>query len=183
MGPGHATPRRAGPHTQALPRLLTLGFQGPERTCQDRDRPITPEPMKSPAAPEVAGATCGGPEGAAKLTLEQGAIRCPTGDTAVPKFSRDVAQTTQNLHTHKWLHGCPRHFSAGLLPSLLAGGAASPKAARSARGRLPVLRKPRLLPLATEVMATCLGVRWNQNRAFKAVAPGSVLTVKGRGAR
>lgn len=127
MGPGHATPRRAGPHTQALPRLLTLGFQGPERTCQDRDHPITPEPMRSPAAPEVAGATCGGPEGAAKLTLEQGAIRCPTGDTAVPKFSRDVAQTTQNLHTHKWLHGCPRHFSAGLLPSLLAGGPRPPK--------------------------------------------------------
>lgn len=123
----HVTPRRAGPHTQALPRLLTLGFQGPERTCQDRDRPITPEPMRSPAAPEVAGATCGGPEGAAKLTLEQGAIRCPTGDTAVPKFSRDVAQTTQNLHTHKWLHGCPRHFSAGLLPSLLAGGPRPPK--------------------------------------------------------
>lgn len=138
----HRAPRPA-PAPPAHP-----GFSRPRKHVPRQGPPSHTRAREEPCCPR--GGNCGGPGGAAKLTPEQIAIRCPRRDATVPKFSRDLAQTTQNPHTHTSGSTAARDTSqrAGFPRYWLV--CRVPQSWEEHTGRLPVLRKLRLLLLATQ---------------------------------
>lgn len=122
----HRAPRPA-PAPPAHP-----GFSRPRKHVPRQGPPSHTRAREEPRCPRGGWGNCGGPGGAAKLTPEQIAIRCPRRDATVPKFSRDLAQTTQNPHTHTQvaprLPGTPL---SGLASHVTGWCAASPRAGRS----------------------------------------------------